>query len=99
MIDVTAWKQAKNDDKSVVCRLQVAYRDARKVKTVVSVLDGWRECGSGFSPANKQSILIFTRKFSNDEMWKQFLKSFPYRIVEKTPTNKTRIYNARKVVK
>ena len=99
MIDVTAWREFKNDDKSVVCRVQVSYKDARKVRSIVSALNGWRECGTGFSPVSKENILIFTRRFNSDEMWKKFLKSFPYRIVEKTPTNKTRIYNARKVVR
>lgn len=97
-MDITAWRQERNEDKTVVCRVQVTYKDGRKIKTVLKSLDGWSECGEGYNPRDKNNILIFEKKFKNDNVWKTFLRKFPYRIAEKTPTNKTRIYNAKKTI-
>ena len=98
MINVVCWKEAKRDDNSVACRLQVHYTDQRRVKTVLKELKEWHEAGSGFNPTKKESLLIFTREFTDDSKWKTFLKSFPYRIVEKTPTGKEKVYNAKKPI-
>ncbi len=97
-MNITAWRQTKNDDKSVVCRIQVSYKDGRKIKPIINVLKGWRECAEGFSPVSKETILIFQMAFKNDVKWKSFLRKFPYRIVERTPTDKERVYNAKKVI-
>lgn len=96
-MDIVAWREVRNDDKTVVCRIQLKYKDGRKVKTLLRELNDWVECSAGFSPRDKNSILILQRKFKDDGKWKSFLRSFPFRIVEKTPTNKERVYNAKKV--
>lgn len=96
-MDIVAWREVRNDDKTVVCRIQLKYKDGRKVKSLLRELNDWVECSAGFSPRDKNSILILQRKFSDDGKWKSFLRSFPFRIVEKTPTNKERVYNAKKI--
>ena len=96
-MDIVAWREVRNDDKTVVCRIQLKYKDGRKVKTLLRELNDWVECSAGFSPRDKNSILILQRKFNDDGKWKSFLRSFPFRIVEKTPTNKERVYNAKKI--
>ena len=98
MIDIVAWREARNDDKSVICRIQLKYKDGRKVRTLLNELKEWSECSEGFSPREKKSILILQKHFQDDNKWKSFLRSFPFRIVEKTPTNKVRVYNAKKVI-
>ena len=98
MMDITAWRQFRNDDKSVVCRIQVSYKDGRKMRTISNLLSEWSVCGEGFSAKDKESILLYERGFKSDTLWKTFLRKFPYKIVEKTPTNKTRVYNAKKVI-
>ena len=57
-MDIVAWRETRNDDKTVVCRLQLRYKDGRKVKTLLRELDEWYQCSSGFSPKKKESILI-----------------------------------------
>ena len=97
-MDIVAWREVRNDDKTVVCRIQLKYKDGRKVKTLLRELTEWNECSTGFSPRDKKSILILQREFQNDNKWKSFLRSFPFRITEKTPTNKERVYNAKKTI-
>ena len=97
-MDIVAWREVRNDDKTVVCRIQLKYKDGRKVKTLLRELSEWQECSEGFSPREKKSILILQKKFQNDSKWKSFLRRFPFRIVEKTPTNKERVYNAKKYI-
>ena len=97
-MDIVAWRETRNDDKTVVCRIQLRYKDGRKVKTLLRELNEWSQCSSGFSPKKKESILILQRKFQDDSKWKSFLRTFPFRITEKTPTNKERVYNAKKVI-
>lgn len=95
---VTAWRQEKNEDKSVVCRIQLRYSDGRKMRTLLRSLQDWEKCGEGFSPTSKENIMILQKQFESDIFWKKFLRKFPCRIVEKTPNNKERTYNAKKVV-
>jgi hypothetical protein len=97
-MDIVAWREVRNDDKTVVCRIQLKYKDGRKVRTLLRELSEWQECSEGFSPREKKSILILQKKFQDDGKWKSFLRGFPFRIVEKTPTNKERIYNAKKII-
>jgi hypothetical protein len=98
MINVVCWKEIKREDNSVACRLQIHYTDQRRVKTVLKELKEWNEAGSGFNPKRKESLLIFTRDFQNDNKWRSFLKNFPYKITEKTPTGKEKVYNAKKAI-
>lgn len=98
MMDITGWRQFKNDDDSVVCIIQVSYKDGRKIKTISNILKEWRVFGEGFSPKDKENIILYERGFKSDLLWKSFLKKFPYKIIEKTPTNKTRVYNAKKSI-
>lgn len=95
---ITAWRQEKKPDKSLVCRIQLSYKDGRKIKTLLKTLQGWEKCGEGYSPTNKENIVILQRNFEEDKKWKSFLRKFPFRIVERTPTNKERIYNAKKII-
>ena len=98
MINVVCWKELKREDSSVACRLQVHYTDQRRVKTVLKELNDWQEAGNGYNPKRKESLLFFVREFEDDKKWRSFLKSFPYRIIEKTPTGKEKVYNAKKVI-
>tara|TARA_R110001583_G_scaffold15480_16_gene63649 strand:- start:1072 stop:1368 length:297 start_codon:yes stop_codon:yes gene_type:complete len=98
MISVVCWKEMKKEDSSVACRLQVQYKDQRRVKTILKELAEWKETGNGYNPRNKESLLFFAREFPDDKKWRSFLKSFPYRIIEKTPTGKERVYNAKKII-
>lgn len=98
MIDVFCWKEMKKEDNSVACRLQVHYTDQRRVKTVLKELSGWQEAGNGYNPKKKESLLFFKKEFEDDKKWRSFLKSFPYRIIEKTPTGKEKVYNAKKII-
>ena len=97
-LDVTAWRHYKNEDKSVVCRIQVTYKDARRFKLLKNVFSQWMLCGEGFSPKTMETIKIFEKQFKDDTKWKTFLRGFPCKIIETTPNNKKRIYNARKAV-
>ena len=97
-MDIVEWRESKNDDKTVICRIQLRYKDGRKVKSLLNQLNEWAQCSEGFSPKNKESILILQKKFQSDNKWKSFLRTFPFRIVEKTPTNKERVYNAKKII-
>lgn len=97
-MNIAAWRQERREDKTVVCRIQLTYKDGRKIRTLLRILEDWRECGEGFSPKSKENILILERKFPCDNNWKTFLRKFPYRIVETTPTNKKKVYNAKKVI-
>ena len=97
-MEITAWKEFKEEDNSIRCRLQLHYKDGRRVKTLIKQLTGWKECGSGYNPKKKEEILLFVKKFKSDYMWKKFLKEFPYSIREKLRNNKERVYNANKVL-
>ena len=98
MMDIVGWKQAKNDEDMIRCILQVQYKDGRRIKTVLKQLSDWEPSGEGYSPVDKSEILLLTKEFASDYMWKKFLKQFPYRIVEKSRLDKERIYNADKVI-
>ena len=37
-MDIVAWRETRNDDKTVVCRIQLRYKDGRKVKTLLREL-------------------------------------------------------------
>lgn len=97
-VDITAWRRERRDDKSVICRIQLNYKDSRKIKTLLKILNEWDTCATGYHPRNKESILVFEREFPNDGNWKSFLRKFPFRIVETTPTDKERVYNAKKII-
>ncbi len=99
MMDIVAWKQTKTDDNMIRCMLQVNYRDGRRIKTVLKQLDDWTHSGQGYSPLDKNEILILLKDFKSDYLWKKFLKQFPFRIVEKSvKTKKERVYNADKII-
>ena len=98
MMDIVAWKQAKTDDNTIKCIIQVHYKDGRRIKTVLKQLSEWEHSGRGYRPSDENEILLLTREFKSDYMWKKFLRQFPYRIVEKLKLDKERIYNADKAV-
>jgi|TARA_B100000282_G_C31728845_1_gene489883 inhibitor of KinA sporulation pathway (predicted exonuclease) len=98
MINLVAWKEAKNDDETVSCKIQLNFKDKRRVKTVLKELQEWETSGEGYNSKNKQNILILRKIFKDVNNWRTFLKKFPYRIVEKTPTGKEKVYNAKKTI-
>ena len=95
-MSIVAWKESKEEDNSYRCRLQLQYTDGRKVKSLLSQLKDWKECGQGYNSKDKEEILIFIKNFKSDYLWKKFLKDFPFSIVEKLRNNKERIYNGKK---
>ncbi len=99
MMDIVGWKQNTLNDDKIKCMIQVSYRDGRTIKTVLKQLSDWRQSGEGYSYSSKDAILLFTKEFKSDYMWKKFLKQFPYRIVEKSKRNKEKVYNADKVIR
>ena len=99
MMDIVGWKQNILNDDKIKCMIQVSYKDGRTIKTVLKQLSDWRQSGEGYSHASKDAILLFTKEFKSDYLWKKFLKQFPYRIVEKSKQNKEKVYNADKVIR
>ena len=99
MLDIVGWKQNILSDDKIKCMIQVSYKDGRTIKTVLKQLSDWRQSGEGYSHASKDAILLFTKDFKSDYLWKKFLKQFPYRIVEKSKKNKEKVYNADKVIR
>jgi len=99
MMDIVGWKQASLNDDTIKCVLQVSYKDGRTIKTVLKQLSDWRQSGEGYSYSSKDAILLFTKEFKSDYMWKKFLKQFPYRIIEKSKRNKEKVYNADKIIR
>ena len=97
-MDIVAWKQAKTDNDTMRCMLQIHYRDGRRIKTVLKQLNDWTQSGQGYDPSDRNEILLLAKDFKSDYLWKKFLKSFPYRIVEKLKIDKERVYNADKVI-
>tara|TARA_B100001094_G_C18135205_1_gene774653 strand:+ start:111 stop:410 length:300 start_codon:yes stop_codon:yes gene_type:complete len=95
-MNIAAWREPKEEDESVYCRLQVTYKDGRKVKSVLRQLTGWDQCGTGYNPKEKEEILIFVKKFKNVNKWKSFLRGFPYKISEVLRNNNIKVHNARK---
>ena len=95
-MNIAAWKEFKEEDMSIRCRLQVSYKDGRKIKTLLKELADWTECGSGYNPKDKEDILLFAKSFKDDNSWKKFLRNFPFTISEILKNNKRKVYNARK---
>ncbi len=95
-MNIAAWKESKDEDSSIYCRLQLSYKDGRKIKSVLKQLEGWKQCGSGYDPKEKEDILLFMKKFKDDRSWKSFLKNFPFTIYEILRNNKRKVYNAKR---
>ena len=95
-MNIEAWKEFKEEDSSIRCRIQVSYKDGRRIKTLLRELEGWIECGSGYNAKNKEDILLFAKSFKNDTSWKKFLRNFPFTISEILRNNNKKVYNARK---
>ena len=64
----------QNEDKSVVCRIQVTYKDARRFKLLKNVFSQWMLCGEGFHQ-NHETIKIFEKQFKDDTK-QNFFKRF-----------------------
>jgi len=81
-MEATAWKEDYYADGHRY-RLQVNnVSDGRSVRKLRSAVSDWQESGSGWNPASKSEVLIFSKEFDTEQEWLKWAKHFPYKLVE-----------------
>ena len=80
-VEASAWREPVTGD-GLFYRLQVNNVIPRLVKKIEKACAGWRIAGYGWNPDSNHKILIFAKRFKNQEEWLEWAKQFPYKLVE-----------------
>ena len=81
-MEATAWKE-DYCDKGLRYRLQINnVTDGRVARKLLRVVSDWQESGSGWNPASKTEVLLFSKHFETEQEWLKWAKHFPYKLVE-----------------
>ena len=78
-----AWRlQTGNKDKFIY-RLQVdGLKAVRAIKKVYKTLKSWDIAAEGFNPKSKETLLVFSKEFTNENEWIDWAKEVPLNLVE-----------------
>jgi hypothetical protein len=80
-VEASAWRESVTDD-GLSYRLQINNVTPRLVKKIEKACANWRNAGYGWNLDSNYKILIFAKRFKNQEEWLEWAKQFPYKLVE-----------------
>ncbi|MAH60538.1 MAG: hypothetical protein CMB95_06895 [Flavobacteriaceae bacterium] len=96
-LEITAWEEHNDTTDKHRYRVQVRAKKLGDIRPMFKT--GWEVVGEGFSPRNKEHILIFSREFDNRKQWEAFAKSLDVIVKEIKKSGKERVFNVRKAKK